>query len=323
MQKNAQVHAGLGRHDHAVGGVFRARRLVCPVQRPPDAAVVRQPARRRVPPDVDAHGSLRTRDPPRTRSGPRRRGRVRRRQGRPPRPPGARRFRPPGSRQDERRQGRARSSRSTWRRRRSTPPLQRHAIAARAEQLDPTIATTAFIKDDREGKVFVDSTRVGGATVAAPYSPRARSACRCRPGVVEGPRRHRAVVVHDRSAPIIGDTDLVCADAGAAWPSSELVEEGHAIPVSRAGEHEGSAAPGRLSLLLVVAAVTAAIAVQTFDNWAWGSTTRIGPGGAEAALSDRSDGTDPWERGDPRKRGRDGRAGGPSWNAGGDGPAEP
>jgi error-prone DNA polymerase len=61
-----------------------------------------------------------------------------------------------------------------------------------------------------------------------------------------------------------------------------------------------------------------------FNNpdWTWSEL--------EAALSDRSDGTDPWERGDPRARGlggaqktrRDGRASGsPSWNAGGDGPA--
>ena len=38
----------------------------------------------------------------------------------------------------------------------------------------PAIATTAFIKDDRGGKVFVDSTRVGGATVICAYSPRVR-----------------------------------------------------------------------------------------------------------------------------------------------------
>jgi bifunctional non-homologous end joining protein LigD len=48
------------------------------------------------------------------------------------------------------------------------------AIAARAERLDPDSVTTAFVKDDRAGKVFVDSTRVGGATVAAVYSPRVR-----------------------------------------------------------------------------------------------------------------------------------------------------
>lgn len=48
------------------------------------------------------------------------------------------------------------------------------AIAERAAALDPAIATTAFLKEDRQGKVFVDATRVGGATVVAAYSPRAR-----------------------------------------------------------------------------------------------------------------------------------------------------
>src|SRR5919108_2808756 len=41
------------------------------------------------------------------------------------------------------------------------------AVAARAERLDPAIATTAFIREDRGGRVFVDPTRVGGATVVA------------------------------------------------------------------------------------------------------------------------------------------------------------
>ncbi len=48
------------------------------------------------------------------------------------------------------------------------------AIAARAEQLDPELATTAFIRADRGGKVFLDATRAGGATVVAAYSPRVR-----------------------------------------------------------------------------------------------------------------------------------------------------
>ena len=48
------------------------------------------------------------------------------------------------------------------------------AIAERAERLDPGLATTAFIKADRAGKVFIDSTRAHGATVVAAYSPRAR-----------------------------------------------------------------------------------------------------------------------------------------------------
>src|SRR3546814_2687703 len=48
------------------------------------------------------------------------------------------------------------------------------AIAERAAALDPAIATTDFVKDDRGGRVFVDSTRAGGATVVAAYSPRVR-----------------------------------------------------------------------------------------------------------------------------------------------------
>ena len=48
------------------------------------------------------------------------------------------------------------------------------ALAARTERLDPSIATTAFVKEERQGKVFVDSTRAGGATMVAAYSPRIR-----------------------------------------------------------------------------------------------------------------------------------------------------
>lgn len=59
-----------------------------------------------------------------------------------------------------------------------TPPEEAaaatRAIAERAAALDPSLATTAFMKEDREGKVFVDATRVAGATVVSAYSPRAR-----------------------------------------------------------------------------------------------------------------------------------------------------
>lgn len=59
-----------------------------------------------------------------------------------------------------------------------TPPeasaAATRAIAARAVAIDPVTATTAFLKDEREGKVFVDATRAGGATVVAAYSPRLR-----------------------------------------------------------------------------------------------------------------------------------------------------
>jgi DNA primase len=48
------------------------------------------------------------------------------------------------------------------------------AVAARAERLDPALTTTAFLREDRGGRVFLDSTRAGGATVAAAYGPRLR-----------------------------------------------------------------------------------------------------------------------------------------------------
>jgi bifunctional non-homologous end joining protein LigD len=117
------------------------------------------------------------------------------------------------------------------------------AIAARAEQLDPEIATTAFVKDDRGGKVFVDSTRVGGATVVAAYSPRAR------PGVpVSFPLRWddlASVEPSDftiHSAPDhLGDSDPWAALMPAPQQlTTELVDEGHAIPVGRVqAMHEG------------------------------------------------------------------------------------
>ncbi|MFD2767247.1 DNA polymerase domain-containing protein [Micromonospora eburnea] len=48
------------------------------------------------------------------------------------------------------------------------------ALAVHAERLDPALATTAFIVEDRGGRVFVDSTRAYGATLVAAYSPRIR-----------------------------------------------------------------------------------------------------------------------------------------------------
>jgi DNA ligase D-like protein (predicted polymerase) len=48
------------------------------------------------------------------------------------------------------------------------------ALAARAERIAPEVTTTAFVREERDGKVFLDSTRAGGATVVAAYSPRVR-----------------------------------------------------------------------------------------------------------------------------------------------------
>jgi bifunctional non-homologous end joining protein LigD len=117
------------------------------------------------------------------------------------------------------------------------------AIAARAEALDPDVATTAFMKEDRGGKVFVDSTRVGGATVVAVYSPRVR------PGApVSFPIRWEDL---DDIAPadFTVHTAVDRLGAGNPWAdqmpapqtlSPELIEEGHAIPLGRVqAMHEG------------------------------------------------------------------------------------
>jgi bifunctional non-homologous end joining protein LigD len=117
------------------------------------------------------------------------------------------------------------------------------AIAARAERLDPDSATTAFMKEDRGGKVFVDSTRVGGATVVAAYSPR------LRPGVpVSFPVSWDDLddiapadfTVHTALAQF-GDRDPWAAQMPAPQQlSADLIEEGHAIPVARVqAMHEG------------------------------------------------------------------------------------
>jgi bifunctional non-homologous end joining protein LigD len=117
------------------------------------------------------------------------------------------------------------------------------AVAVRAERLDPALATTAFVKSDREGKVFIDSTRAYGATVAAAYSPRVR------PGVpVSFPVSWNDL---DGITPADFTVHTVPALIGGAdpWdrqmpptqePSSDLVDEGRAIPVARVqAMHEG------------------------------------------------------------------------------------
>jgi DNA primase len=117
------------------------------------------------------------------------------------------------------------------------------AVAARAERLDPELATTAFIREDRHGKVFLDSTRAGGATVVAAYSPRVR------PGAtVSFP-----VAWDDLDSVTPADFTLHTAigllgerDPWAeAMPAPQrldpgLVEEGRTIPIARVqAMHEG------------------------------------------------------------------------------------
>ena len=120
------------------------------------------------------------------------------------------------------------------------------AVAARAERIDPDLATTAFVKEDRAGKVFLDSTRAGGATVVAAYSPR------IRPGVpVSFPIAWEDL---DRVAP--GDFTVHNAggllDGGDPWadqmpPAQELdadlVAEGHSHPGCPSSGHARRQAP--------------------------------------------------------------------------------
>ncbi len=117
------------------------------------------------------------------------------------------------------------------------------AIAARAEQLDPAHTTTAFLKDDRGGRVFLDATRTAMATLVAVYSPRAR------PGVpVSFPVGWDDLDQVEPATITIGNAleQLAGADpwseqmpAPQALPTS-LVDEGHTIPVPRvAAMHEG------------------------------------------------------------------------------------
>jgi DNA ligase D-like protein (predicted polymerase) len=114
--------------------------------------------------------------------------------------------------------------------------LATRAIAARAARLDPAVATTAFMKEDREGKVFVDATRVGGATVVSAYSPR------IRPGVpvsfpvawdeLDGVAP-KDFTVHTARRHLGERNPWAEQMPPAQQVSDDLVEEGRAIPAGR------------------------------------------------------------------------------------------
>jgi DNA ligase D-like protein (predicted polymerase) len=117
------------------------------------------------------------------------------------------------------------------------------ALAARAQRIDPQLATTAYVLKERGGKVFLDATRAGGATVVAAYSPRVR------PGTpVSFPVSWDQL---DRVTPTdftihTVPTLLRGADPWAdrlPEPQSlpvDLIEEGRAIPIARVqAMHEG------------------------------------------------------------------------------------
>jgi bifunctional non-homologous end joining protein LigD len=117
------------------------------------------------------------------------------------------------------------------------------AIAARAERLDPDLATTAYVREERGGKVFIDSTRAGGATVVSAYSPRVR------PGVPvsfplawdELDRITPADFTVHTSARLLAEGDPWAAQMPQPQRlGSDLIEEGRAIPVARVqAMHEG------------------------------------------------------------------------------------
>lgn len=117
------------------------------------------------------------------------------------------------------------------------------ALAARAERLDPEIATTAFVKADRGGRVFVDATRVGGATVVAAYSPRIRVGVPVSfPFPWDDLEHITPTDFTIRTVPrLLGDRDpwRDLMPAPQRLPA-DLVEEGQAIPVARVqAMHEG------------------------------------------------------------------------------------
>src|SRR4029453_517660 len=117
------------------------------------------------------------------------------------------------------------------------------AIAARAERLDPELATTAYIREERGGKVFVDSTRAYGATVVAAYSPRVRPGAPVSfPGawgqLDRGPPTDFTLRTAARS--IAGQSPWADAMPPPQHLGADLIEEGRAIPVARVqAMHEG------------------------------------------------------------------------------------
>jgi DNA ligase D-like protein (predicted polymerase) len=117
------------------------------------------------------------------------------------------------------------------------------ALAARAAALGPDLATTAYIREDRHGRVFLDSTRSGSSTIVAAYSPRIRPRLpvsapvawedlpSVRPGEVTVRTAPRRLGDGDPWTALLPDPQELPAD---------LVAEGHTIPVARVqAMHEG------------------------------------------------------------------------------------
>jgi len=117
------------------------------------------------------------------------------------------------------------------------------AIAVEAAARAPEIATTEFVKADRGGKVFVDSTRAGGATVVAAYSPRVRPGCPVSFPVSWDDLadvRPAAFTITNALA-VLGDADPWREALPEPQPlPAGLVADGHSIATPRvAAMHEG------------------------------------------------------------------------------------
>jgi DNA ligase D len=117
------------------------------------------------------------------------------------------------------------------------------AVAVRAERLDPALATTAFLREDRAGKVFLDSTRSGGATVVAAYSPRVRLGTPVS-FPVEWDQLERVApadfTVHTAVGLVAGGDPWADRMPAPQRLSDDLVAEGREIPVARVqAMHEG------------------------------------------------------------------------------------
>jgi bifunctional non-homologous end joining protein LigD len=117
------------------------------------------------------------------------------------------------------------------------------ALSARAERLDPQLATTAYVVAERGGKVFIDATRAGGASIVAAYSPR------IRPGTpVSFPVSWDELDSVEPTDFTIHTVPALLA-RGNPWAEqlpepqplpAELVDEGRAIPIARVrAMHEG------------------------------------------------------------------------------------
>jgi len=117
------------------------------------------------------------------------------------------------------------------------------ALAGRAAAFDPELATTAYIKEDRHGRVFLDSTRSGSSTIVAAYSPRVRPGLpvsapvawddlgAVRPGEITVRTAREVLGDGDRWSQLLPEPQVLPAD---------VIAHGHTLPVARvAAMHEG------------------------------------------------------------------------------------